>query len=142
MDKRQLSDCDVVVEGSGECGRSLAISSSMLSMFSEPLVYSNFCKRIRFKSPGMAQIAEFVLNDLVRSGEMKNYVTGTAMPNLDVHGLLSSVRIPVPPDALIERFNDHMRATLSKLYSSESRTLTTLRDTLLPKLLSGEVLAE
>jgi len=47
----------------------------------------------------------------------------------------------LPPDPLIARFDALNRALSERVHVSalESRTLAALRDTLLPKLLSGEL---
>jgi type I restriction enzyme S subunit len=49
--------------------------------------------------------------------------------------------VAVPPVALAEEFGQFARSVLAKMKANddESRTLAALRDTLLPKLLSGEV---
>ena len=46
-----------------------------------------------------------------------------------------------PPDEILEKFNQVVEPLFKKVYFNlhESRTLATLRDTLLPKLLSGEL---
>jgi type I restriction enzyme S subunit len=137
--KREPSDGDVIIEGSGECGRSLAFSSALASALKEPIVYSNFCKRIRVQSPAHAVFVEWILNELVASGEMRNFVTGTAMPNLDLKGLLGGLPIAVPPPSIVDEFAS--RATLARIHrlAPENGTLATIRDTLLPRLVSGDL---
>jgi type I restriction enzyme S subunit len=51
LQRRELSSCDVVVEGSGECGRALAACPPLAQLVGLPLVYSNFCKRLRCETP-------------------------------------------------------------------------------------------
>ena len=130
---------DVIVEGSGECGRSLAFSPAVARVFDEPVVYSNFCKRLRAASPAHAVFLERLLNELVSSGEMKNYVTGTAMPNLDLKGLLVGFQDVLPPQPILIEFAQYSDLVRARLLAPESRTLAALRDTLLPKLISGEL---
>ena len=136
--KREPKPTDVIVEGSGECGRSLAAPSRDDRVFDEPIVYSNFCKRLRTTTEAHALYLEFILNGLVSSGDMKTFVTGTAMPNLDVRGLLAGVVVVLPPDPVIERWAEVARLARAHLYSPENRTLAGMRDALLPKLMSGE----
>jgi type I restriction enzyme S subunit len=138
LDKRRPSSTDVLVEGSGECGRALACQW-IDQLFIEPVVYSNFCKRFRCSSTAAAYYVEFVLNALVLSAEMKNFVTGTAMPNLDHKGLLAGHRLVIPPAAVVDAFALFASAARRRLYCEQSRVLAVLRDALLPKLVSGEV---
>ncbi|HET6381554.1 MAG TPA: restriction endonuclease subunit S [candidate division Zixibacteria bacterium] len=138
-EKRRPKPTDVLVEGSGQCGRSLASSEALTGVFLEPIIYSNFCKRLVTPSPDHALYLEYVLNDLVASGEMTNFVTGTAMPNLDHHGLLKGSMIVLPPTPVLVQFGRFAEVVRSRLFSPESRTLAEIRDALLPKLISGEL---
>jgi type I restriction enzyme S subunit len=65
---------------------------------------------------------------------------GTTIPYVRWDSM-ESYRIPVPPDALLEAFEKTVSPLVQRIAAQgeESRTLTTLRDTLLPKLLSGEL---
>ena len=65
---------------------------------------------------------------------------GTTIPYVRWDSM-ASYRIPVPPDALLKAFENEISPLVERIASQgeESRTLATLRDTLLPKLLSGEL---
>jgi type I restriction enzyme S subunit len=65
---------------------------------------------------------------------------GTRMPRADWKGL-SSYAVAVPPNEMLIKFNDLVTPSLKKIRANieEIQTLTTLRDTLLPKLMSGEI---
>jgi type I restriction enzyme, S subunit len=141
LEKRAPSPVDVLVEGSGECGRAIA-AQFLDQLYVEPVVYSNFCKRFRSLSPESAFYVEYLLNELVRTGEMKNFVTGTAMPNLDHKGLLAGHWVISPPPQVLEVFSSFVSSARGKLYCEESRALARLRDALLPKLMSGELRVE
>ncbi|MGD0946164.1 MAG: restriction endonuclease subunit S [Candidatus Binatia bacterium] len=54
---------------------------------------------------------------------------------------LRSIRLPIPPRAVLSAFEGFVQPVLVKVRQSqdESRTLAALRDTLLPKLISGEL---
>lgn len=54
---------------------------------------------------------------------------------------LEKYEIPIPPNALIKKFNDFFQPLWLKIVANgkESRTLGSLRDSLLPKLMRGEV---
>jgi type I restriction enzyme S subunit len=139
LEKRRPQAVDVLVEGSGECGRSLAFSDALTTVYPEPVIYSNFCKRLTTPSAATSVFVQYLLNGLVETGEMKAFVTGTAMPNLDHKGLLAGLTLVVPPDPVLNAFAAFADSIRRRLFSAESRTLAALRDTLLPKLVSGEI---
>ena len=68
------------------------------------------------------------------------HAVGATMPNINT-GILGSVPVLLPPDALLSAFEDVVSATeLQRSYnSSAAETLATLRDTLLPRLISGQL---
>lgn len=65
---------------------------------------------------------------------------GAAVPTLN-RNHVPNLPVIIPPKAVVNAF-DALAMPLSKLQKAnenQSQTLTTLRDTLLPKLLSGEI---
>jgi type I restriction enzyme S subunit len=56
---------------------------------------------------------------------------------------IAAVKVLLPPHSILDRFQDLIRPVFLTIESNqtESRDLATLRDTLLPKLLSGEISA-
>ena len=64
----------------------------------------------------------------------------TTMGHIQRHHL-SDAMIVVPPNQLLGAMNEHLEPLIESLWKREveSRTLAALRDTLLPKLISGEV---
>jgi type I restriction enzyme S subunit len=74
------------------------------------------------------------------TAELENKAVGSAQQNIS-KGIVEETTIVLPPPALVERFaslaNPLFERWISNLH--QSRTLATLRDTLLPKLLSGEL---
>ena len=65
---------------------------------------------------------------------------GTATDNLNT-GDFSSIEISTPTDNIIHKFDGIVRDYFEKIYTNQIqiRVLTRLRDTLLPKLMNGEV---
>lgn len=65
---------------------------------------------------------------------------GTTMPIIN-KGNFSSIEIPIPPVGVLMKFHEMWRGIASKIEFNQLqiRTLVNLRDTLLPKLMSGEV---
>jgi type I restriction enzyme, S subunit len=138
--RRAMDERDVLIAGSGAgpTGRPLWMCGNLLTALST-CVYSNFCKRIRCGSAAKAVYLDSWLHGMRGSGEIWDYVNGTSVPNLDVHSLLAGKEIPIPPVKILDQYYDFVRPIWQKKYSGENHTLATLRDTLLPKLISGEL---
>jgi type I restriction enzyme S subunit len=140
LEKRKMETRDILIAASGQgpLGRPLWISPDILRLYPS-VVYSNFCKRLRAKSDDEAVYVDRVLHNLREGGGIWDYASGTSIPNLDVDGLLRSYLVVIPAPELMTAFHDFYMPIGHMLYSSESRTLAALRDTLLPKLMSGEL---
>jgi type I restriction enzyme S subunit len=67
-----------------------------------------------------------------RSGSTQEYIS---------LGSLRSIKFSIPSLEIVELFNKDVEPLFQKIKSNQTqiRTLTALRDTLLPKLMSGEV---
>jgi type I restriction enzyme S subunit len=72
--------------------------------------------------------------------ELHNNIVHAVQANLSL-GMLSKARVVVPPQSILQQLFRPIDALLSQISvnRAQSRTLATLRDTLLPKLLSGEL---
>ena len=72
--------------------------------------------------------------------EMRIKGTGVAIPGLNSTAV-RSLGVLVPPPPIVEAFTKQAAPLVTRILSNakQSRTLATLRDTLLPKLLSGEL---
>ena len=72
--------------------------------------------------------------------ELHNNIVHAVQANLSL-GMISKARAVVPPRSMLRQLFAPIDALLSQIRANtaQSRTLATLRDTLLPKLLSGEV---
>ena len=79
-------------------------------------------------------------SDALRTHAIQN-MTGTSGRQRVPSDCFHSFWIAVPPTDIARRFNELTAPLMAKIKanSTESRTLTILRDTLLPKLLSGEL---
>jgi len=66
--------------------------------------------------------------------------TGTKMPRTNWSDI-SSFKVALPPKPIAAAFTHNIQPMLDRIHANlhQSRTLATLRDTLLPKLLSGEL---
>ena len=72
--------------------------------------------------------------------ELHNNIVHAVQANLSL-GMLSKARVVIPPQSILQQLFRPIDTLLSQISANraQSRTLATLRDTLLPKLLSGEL---
>lgn len=85
----------------------------------------------------------FYLFYLLKSLELNSMAEGSSHPLL-TQTLLKSIDISVPPSQKVLNFNEQVSVFWNNIYTNQTqiRTLTHTRDTLLPKLMSGEVRVE
>jgi len=94
-------------------------------------------------APRTAHWFAFVLG-VVSSEEFVEYTnagsTGTKMPRTS-WAEMARYDIVLPPKAVAQTFTERVRPAVDRIIAAihETRTLATLRDTLLPKLISGEL---
>ncbi len=141
LEKRSMQNCDFLIasSGAGPCGRPLWCSPNLQSMHQYEAIYSNFVKRFTAPSRAHAIFLDRLFQEKFDDDSIWDYINGTSVPNLDANGLLGGYKITLPPVAILEAYSDYCIPIFELLYSGESRDLAALRDTLLPKLLSGEV---
>jgi type I restriction enzyme S subunit len=74
------------------------------------------------------------------TAELENKAVGSAQQNIS-KGIVAETRVVLAPSAIVEKFADSVGPLFDRWISNlhQSRTLATLRDTLLSKLLSGEL---
>ena len=77
---------------------------------------------------------------LLKKLNLSDMNTDSAVPGLN-RGNAEGIEVSIPPQRLIEEFESIAEPIFQKIKSNQTqiRTLTALRDTLLPKLMSGEV---
>ena len=145
--KRQLRSGDLVIEISGgsptqSTGRTVLIDEGLLDELDCPLVCSNFCRLIRLKSRNMSNLVYLWLRWLYSNDIFFQYENGTTgIKNLAFTVFAEEQDILIPADPVINAFNQKIEPLLKMLHlnSQQSRTLSEIREVLLPKLLSGEI---
>lgn len=77
---------------------------------------------------------------LFKQTPVKSIVTGAVQPKIS-QANLHSVQVVIPPEHNLREYNDLVEPLFSLLRANEEecKTLSALRDTLLPKLMSGEL---
>lgn len=102
-------------------------------------VHNNCFKVIPNNKLEKEYLYQFLINPIIR--QLANDIaSGSVQKDLN-HTSFKSIRIVLPPMDLQIKFKDVIFPIVSKQNQNfkENQTLTTLRDTLLPKLISGEV---
>jgi type I restriction enzyme S subunit len=96
--------------------------------------------RLRLKAPLTQEYGYFWFSSGSVMDEMRRLGTGVAIPSLPRRNLLA-MKLLVPPGDVIRRFDEFAKPAVGRILANakESQTLATLRDTLLPKLISGEL---
>ncbi len=141
---RSISEGSILIEAMGSnCGRSLFWFSDYEKLFSPGICYGNFCKRFNpIISIEHSLLVWYKLKFFYDLGEFANLRKGTAFPNLDISSVLKNLKISTPKNSEIinlfyEMVKDHHSIKIKNII--ENNTLFQLRNTLLPKLLSGEI---
>ena len=84
--------------------------------------------------------SNFLIYVFLKQTNISNIVTGAVQPKINQENL-KSIEFPMQPDTRVNEFVliTHSYWEKIKKNKTQIRTLTRLRDTLLPKLMSGEV---
>jgi restriction endonuclease S subunit len=110
--------------------------------FGEPGIFTHHLYRVapKPKSPlSVAFLYRLLMSHRVR-GQVVGCTNGTTVNMLPRDGL-ERPQFVLPPEKLVRAFDELARPAIEKqeLHHAESQTLVTIRDTLLPKLISGEI---
>ena len=137
---------DVLVEISGgtqtvSTGRVCPVSQLMIDKFNADIVCTNFCRVIR---PIAAYAAYLYYSWLYKyNGKvMFGYENGTSgIKNFRIKDFISVEPVVIPPADLLGKFQQFVDSVQLQIQTrgSESSRLASLRDTLLPRLMSGEI---
>ena len=137
---------DLVVEISGgsptqSTGRICQISDTLLKKYDNVVICTNFCRAIKTKRP-YSQFIYYLWEYLYKRGVMFLYENGTTgIKNLDINGLLEKEIIVIPDENTVHKYTGicNLFSQIVQSNGYESERLVKLRDTLLPKLMSGEL---
>lgn len=143
---KQLTAGDIVVEISGgsptqSTGRCTAITQSLLDRYDSGMVCTNFCKAIKPKE-GYSLFIYYYWQYLYSKGVFFSYENGTTgIKNLDFSGFIETETILIPPADQVIAFDNYCKSIFNQVFANgkQNEHLAVLRDTLLPKLISGEL---
>jgi type I restriction enzyme S subunit len=142
---RKLEDGDLLLEVSGgskdqPTGRSLFISAALLSQFDCPVEPASFCRLLRPMNKEVGVLLAQHLTFIYAQGktwEYQNQSTGIA--NFQTTHFLETELVACPPDDVLSAFVETVRPLLARSHLTQIQVLVSLRDTLLPRLISGQL---
>ena len=143
---KRLLDKDIVVEISGgtptvSTGRICLVSDNLLDRYSGNIVCTNFCRVIRPCS-GYSSYVFYSWLDKYKSRVMFGYENGTSgIKNFQISDFMEKEPVIIPPQTVIAKFQtivEFYQAVIQR-NGNERMECETVRDTLLPKLMSGEL---
>ena len=147
VEKRKLRHGDILLEISGgtkgrPVGRTIYIDDGLVKQSRYDLVYSNFCRLLRTEK-GFDKYLFLYLNYIYSTGKIEQYqVQSTGIANFQFKAFLDNEILVEPPKNVLEKFNDLVGSLYSKKYYNQNAILQQTRDTLMPKLISGELSVE
>lgn len=144
--EKSLCDGNVVVEISGgsptqSTGRIVLIDKTFIADCDNALICTNFCKSLEVKE-SFSLFFYLLWQYLYDKKVMFRYENGSnGLKNLNISSLMERELFVIPPKEIISRFNLVVSLLLSKKQANgiEISRLASLRDTLLPKLMSGNI---
>lgn len=145
--KKKLSSNEIIIEISGgspsqSTGRVAFISEKILKLYENSLICTNFCRAIELNDEKYAPLLYVYLLSLYDDKIFFNYENGTTgIKNLSLTDLINKEHIFIPNDDELLIFNKLFYSLFNKIIenSNENQNLEQFRDTLLPKLMNGEI---
>lgn len=142
---RKLEDGDIVLEVSGgskdqPTGRALYLTNGLLGQFDCPVEPASFCRLLRPSNKGIGVVLGQHLSYIYAQGktwEYQNQSTGIA--NFQTTHFLETELVVVPSKDILNVFVDMVRPLIERTHLTQIQDLSNLRDTLLPRLISGKL---
>ena len=144
---KQPKPNDIVVEMSGgtatvSTGRICYITKELLDQYGGDIVCTNFCKIVR-PLKGWSQYLYYYWQYKYDKKVMFCYENGTSgIKNFAINDFIDIESLLIPPKDELIKFNsiiDNIRVKI-QMNGVENTRLASLRDTLLPRLMSGELI--
>jgi type I restriction enzyme S subunit len=145
LSTRRLEDGDIVLEVSGgskdqPTGRALYLTDRMLCQFDCPVEPASFCRLLRPTTKDVGVLLGQHLTYIYAQGktwEYQNQSTGIA--NFQTSHFLETELVVVPPQNVLAAFAEIVRLMIDRTHLTQVQQLAALRDTLLPRLISGQL---
>ena len=147
LEKKRLSENEIIIEISGgsptqSTGRTVLITKELINSFQEPIICTNFCRTVRLKEATYSSFVYSLLQYLYNEKVFFTYENGTTgIKNLDITILFGQYKTVIPSEEVFAEYHSMYSEFLRYIYESgfECKKLSEIRDTLLPKLISGEI---
>jgi type I restriction enzyme S subunit len=147
LEKKRLSENEIIIEISGgsptqSTGRTVLITKELIKSFHEPIICTNFCRTVRLKEATYSSFVYSLLQYLYNEKVFFTYENGTTgIKNLDITTLFGQYKTVIPSEEVFAEYHSMYSEFLRYIYESgfECKKLSEIRDTLLPKLISGEI---
>jgi type I restriction enzyme S subunit len=142
---RKLEDGDIVIEVSGgtkdqPTGRALYVTEGLLRHFDCPVETASFCRLFRPITKNIGILLSQQLTYIYAQGKMWGYQNqSTGIANFQTTHFLESEMVFVPSDELLTKFSEAVGAMMMGAQEGPIQELAALRDTLLPRLISGQL---
>lgn len=121
-------------------GRALYLTGGMLSQFDCPVAPASFCRLLRPVSrdvgPLLAQHLAYIYSQ-GKTWEYQNQSTGIA--NFQTTHFLQTELVTLPSSEVLLAFASMVRPMVERTHLTQIQQLAILRDTLLPRLISGQL---
>ena len=146
---KHFCDKDMLVEISGgtatvSTGRVCPISQQLINKYNGDVVCTNFCRLVRPKK-GYGAYLYYSWFNKYNNKVMFGYENGTSgIKNFRIKDFTSIEPVVLPPIEKIQEFQNVIDSIQKQIQTrgTESQNLAQLRDTLLPRLMSGELKVE
>ena len=143
---KRFASHDILVEISGgtqtvSTGRVCPISQKLLDRYNSNVVCTNFCRVVR-PTEGYSAFVYYSWLYKYDHKVMFGYENGTSgIKNFRLNDFLSTEPLIIPPKNKVVEFQNIIDVINSQMQTrgAESSKLANVRDTLLPKLMSGEI---
>lgn len=147
LEKKQLFKDQIIIEISGgsptqSTGRTALITDELLEAYKNPLICTNFCRALSFKKKEFSTFVYSLIQYLYKKDILFLYENGTTgIKNLDTGNLFGKHQIIIPDEITFKEYYELYHTLLKSIYDNgiQADKLSTIRDTLLPKLMSGEI---
>lgn len=146
FESKRLRHGDIVFEISGgsptqSTGRCVLVTNDLLSRFESPLICSNFCRVVRLKELDRVGFYYVLFNEIYNRNVFFQYENGTSgIKNLDLASFFKTTKLHFSTKKALE-FSLFFSDLFKNIQDSgtQSRNLSNIRDSLLPRLMSGKI---
>ena len=148
LEKRRINVGDIIIEVSGgsptqSTGRSIFMTEQIIDRLGGVVEPASFCRKFEPLSVELGLIISLHLSKIYNDGKMWEYQNqSTGIANFQTKYFLEAEQIVISSTQVINAFYRIVMPWIDKSHNNEQIILGNLRDTLLPKLISGELSLE